>query len=139
MGQDLQHETHSLPGNLFFRGAAHVIVPVHEGPLRVVPPRPNVHFEERRQAVTVRAVDEHHEVTIHLRSGVGWKGAREDYEFDANHLQFTIRLRLIDQRLRVRWVNGSVHQTAIDVVDAHRSVVGTAYAAESRTVSSARG
>src|SRR5271154_1983748 len=78
-------------------------------------------------------------MTLHLRSGVGGKGAREYDEFDANQLQFTIWLRLIDQRLRLRWVNGSVQQTALDVVDAHGSMVGAAYTAESRTVSSGSG
>src|SRR5271168_4927255 len=116
------------PGNLL-GCAGHVVVPVHEGPLWVVAPRPNVQFEERRQAVTVWSTDVLHQVTLHLRSGVGWKSARENYELDADQLQFTIRLRLIDQRLWVRGVNGSVQQVAIDVVDAPGSMVRAAYAA----------
>jgi eukaryotic-like serine/threonine-protein kinase len=43
---DAQHEPAS-PGNLLMC-ARHVVVPVHERALRVVPPRPNVEFEQRR-------------------------------------------------------------------------------------------
>ena len=85
--------------------AGHVVVPVRIGTPRIVAPCPNVKFVERRQAVTVRAIDVQHQVTLHLRSGVRGKGAREYNELDANQLQFTIRLRLIDQSLRVRGVS----------------------------------
>jgi hypothetical protein len=37
--------------------AGHVVVPVHERALGVVPPRPNVEFEERRYGEAVRGVD----------------------------------------------------------------------------------
>jgi len=50
----------------------------------------------------------------------------------------TVRLRLIDQSLRFRGVNGPA-QTAIDVVDAHGSVVRAAYTAEDGAVSSGHG
>src|SRR5580700_1005066 len=119
--------------------AAHVVVPVHKRTLGVVFPCPNVEFEERREAVTVRGVDVLHEVTLDLGSRVGRKGTRENDELDGNQFVLTVRRRLVDQSLRLRWVNGSVHQTGIDVVDAHGAMVGAADATEDRTVSSGSG
>jgi len=112
-------------------------------------PRPNVQFEKARQAVTIRrsvrpcgrrTVDVLHQVTLHLWSSTGRKGTREYDELDANQLHFAIRLRLIDQGLRFRGIKLSILQQSfpikltIDVVDAHRTVVGAAYAAEGRAI-----
>src|SRR5215469_16337907 len=85
-------------------------------------------------------------MTLHLRSGAGGKGTGQYDELGANQLQFTIRLWLIDQGLRFRGVELAVakeslaiQQTGIDIVDAHRTVVGAADAAEYRSESSSVG
>ena len=51
-------------------------------------------------------------------------------ELDTHQLQVTVRRWLIDQGLGLRSVGGSVEQIAIDVVNAHRSMVGAANAAK---------
>jgi hypothetical protein len=45
-------------------------------------------------------------------------------------LQTALRRRLIDQGLRLRSVNGSIQLSAINVVNAHGSMVRAAHAAE---------
>ena len=70
-----------------------MVVPVHERALGIFPPCPHVEFEERQvgrngsgepSALTQMAVDVLHQVTIHLRSGVGCKSAHEYYELHPN-------------------------------------------------------
>jgi hypothetical protein len=62
-----------------------MVVPVRERALRIFPPCPNVELKERHwYSVTVWSVDVIHEVTIHLRSGVGGKGGRKYNELDAH-------------------------------------------------------
>ena len=62
-GADVQGEPTS-PGSLLM-GASHVVVPVHERALRVIPPRPDVKLVQRiRNGVPVRAVDEQEDLTL---------------------------------------------------------------------------
>ena len=89
--------------------ARNMVVPIHERAIWILPPCPDMEFEERhRNAETVWSIDVIHKVTIHLRSGVGGKGASEDNELDARQLELTVRLWLIDQRCWFGGVNGPV-------------------------------
>ena len=84
-------ETHSmslrLPGALLMC-ASHVVVPVHEIALRVVPPRPYVKLEEGRYVEPVWAVDVQEHLTFqNWRTGVVLRpGRSEGNKFDADQL-----------------------------------------------------
>ena len=71
--------------------AAHLVIPVHERAVGVVPPCPDVQFEMCRQAVPVRAVDELERLSLeHRRSVVTRQPGRR-------RLQRTPRRRVADR------------------------------------------
>src|SRR5204863_26122 len=47
--------------------AAHLVIPIHESSLRIIPPRPDVEFEMCGQAVPVRAVYELERLSLEHR------------------------------------------------------------------------
>jgi len=83
--------------------ASHVVVPVHEVALRVVPPRPDVKLEERRQVESVWAVDEQEYLTLQNGGtrvvlqpscGVCWLLNEAPVERISDHAPITIDLPL---------------------------------------------
>src|SRR5271156_921591 len=114
------------PGNLFpwVACATHVVVPVNERSLGVVPPGPDVQFEERVYGEAVRGVDESEDLTLQNRwSGMSLQpGGRVGNELDADQFHLAIRW-LVDQCLWGGDINGPVEQTRLDVVDAHGAMI----------------
>src|ERR1035437_7620921 len=108
--------------------AGHVVVPVHERALRVTAPAADVEQEESRDVEAIRGADEIENLPVeHRRSVViGGKPARRvQDELDAYESHLAIG-RLVDEGLRLRGVEGEIaEQRAVDVVHAHRPVVGT--------------
>src|SRR5437899_136539 len=121
--------------------AAHLVVPIHECAVGVVPPSPDVQFEMCRQPVSVRATDElerlplEHRRTVVMREpGVGYYN-----ELHANQLQTASR-RFVYQYFRPRGIQLAVaDQSAINVVIAHCSVIRAADAAQERLVTGSCG
>ena len=62
---DVSHEQKAPIDLLAFAG--HVIVPVHERTVWVVPPRPNVQLEKRRYTVAVRTANEQEGLSFEYR------------------------------------------------------------------------
>ena len=107
--------------------ATHSIVPIHESTLGIVPPGPDVQFEERIDVETIREADKVEDLPVQYRSGVvigGVPARRVQNELDAykDHLAID---GLVDEGLRLRGVEGEIpQQGAVDVVHSHRPVVG---------------
>src|ERR1035438_10536176 len=76
-----------------FTFAGHLVVPVHERTVRVVPPSPDVQFEMCRQTVPVRAVHELERLSLEYRRTAVTRqpGGRDDNELYAHQLQTAIR------------------------------------------------
>src|SRR5271170_5151811 len=104
------------PGALLTR-ASHIVVPIHKRTHRVGPPSPDVKLEERRDVVSVWAIDEQEGLTLQDRgTGVIFQpGRRVHDELDAHQTHLTVQ-RLVDQSLWLRGIKGSIQQTGIDVV-----------------------
>src|SRR5215472_8739765 len=132
---DAQHGL--TPPDALLMSASHMVVPVNKVALRVVPPRPDVKLEKRRYVEPVWTVDVKEHLTFQNgRTGIVLQpGRSEGNEFDADQLHLTVRGRFVDQGLRMVDVDHSVQQVAIDVVDAHGTVVRTADATEEGLVS----
>ena len=120
-----------------FTCAGHVVVPVHKRALRVVPPGPDVELEERRNIEAIRGVDEVEDLLVEYRRRVvigGEPGRRVQDELDAYEGHLAIG-GLVDEGLRLRGVEGEItEQGGVDVVHAHRPVIGTGNATKKRSV-----
>lgn len=121
-------------GGLFAR-AAYLGIPIHKSAERIVAPRPYVEFIERRNIESVRAGNELEALAFeHRRPDVGGvpRGLIHD-EFDTHQLQLSIGW-LIDERLGMGWVQGSIEKRAIHIVNAHGAHVRAADTTEELSV-----
>jgi hypothetical protein len=113
-----------------------------EAAVGIVPPRPHVKLEERREAVPVRAADELEPLPFqHRRRILVMREPRGcvHNELDANQPHAAVA-RFVYQGFRVRNIDLTIaHQIAVDVMHTHGAVIRTADTAECRLVGGAGG
>jgi len=81
-----------------------MVVPVHEGALRVAAPRPNMQFEERWDVETIGSANEVKHLSIEYWRCVvigGQPRCRVEDELHADQTQLAL-IRLVDQSLGLR-------------------------------------
>src|SRR5215813_13774132 len=121
-----------------FAFAAHMIVPVHVSALRIVAPRPHVQLEKRIERKAIRRADELKVLTVERRRSavvVLQIFLHVNDVLDTDELTL-VSDWLVDQSLRIFEVDlVLLDLRAVDVVNAHRAVIGTADTAERRLVS----
>jgi hypothetical protein len=122
--------------------AGHIVVPVDERTLGVVAPRPDVQLEEIGQIKTIRRRDELKILAIECGRRIVvilQPCGRVDDILDAHQPAF-IPHWFVDQGFGVRDIDQAVdHQSAVDIMNAHGSVVGTADASKRRPVAGRAG
>ena len=108
--------------------ATHSVVPVHKSAIRIVSPRPDVEFEECRYAVPIRAADKLEGLAFELRrTGMTGEPGGNIHDVFDTYEPAAVSQRFVDQRFRMGFVNLAVtDQREIEVVNAHRAMVGTA-------------
>src|SRR5882724_3389978 len=125
------------PAPVLLTVAGDGVVPVDEWAVGVVAPSPDVKLKDRANAVAIGAGDELKGLTLEYgRSAVVifQPGLRVHDVFDAEQVQLTV-CRFVDKRFGLSGIDQAVgNEWAIDVVDAHGTVVRTADAAKKRSV-----
>jgi len=99
-------------------------------------------LEERRDVEAIRGTDEIEDLPVeHRRSVVVGSEPARGVQNELNAYQCHLAIGgLVDERLRLRWVKSEIaQQGAIDVVHAHRPVVGTRDATKKWSIAGYRG
>src|SRR5215469_942908 len=113
--------------------ARYLVVPVNERALRIVAPRPDMQFEEWREVESVRGTDKLKVLPVERRRSVLVIREPSGGVHNVFHSDEPARIshRLVNQGLRVLQLDFAVaNECAVDVVNAHGSMVRPAYAAE---------
>src|SRR5262249_11736178 len=143
------HSAHSLPRSFYgfhsttylLTFAAHLVIPVHERTVWVVPPGPDVQFEMCWQAVTIRAVNELERLSLKYRRSAVTRqpGGGNDNELHADQSQTASR-RFVYQHFGPRGIQQAVaDQGTVHVVKAHGSMIRATDTAKERLVTGSGG
>ncbi len=121
--------------------AGHVVIPVHERAIGVLSPGPDMEFEECGQAIPVWAIDQLKRLALqHRRTVMARHPSGRIYDKFNTYEPQAVSHGLIDQRFRLRSVNFAVsYQPAVDVMNAHGTMIRTTDTTEKWPVFRLRG
>src|SRR5437763_6166710 len=112
-------------------------VPVHERPIRILLPRPDVKRDERGESEAVGTLEVMKELAHQLRRSRVTRipSGSDNQKVGAGQLQMSVWLCLVDHNLRTRGIqHPASHERSVHIVESHCPSVWSAHAAKLKLI-----